>query len=679
MRKLLVLLVCVSPFLLFGMSETDSLKQVLSTANGEEKVNSLLDLQEGCPPGDSVCQLGYIREAIREAKQLNRPGLVAKALFRQGEVYFNFAEFHRAIECYRLSMEYFQKAGDSSLIGELFNDIGLSYYYLSEYEKAIESQIEAVKNFEQNGNEADLARIYINMGMVYNRLTDYDSALGYYRKAAVISRKINHPDRMGNSFNGLGTVFFNSGQLDSAKVYYHQALKWFNVSKNRERLGAVINNLGNIYLVEGDSLTIGLAYYQQAFSIYEELGNQRNKVFVMEGMGGTYSALGNQKKALELLTDGLRLALENNYGYYIIHLFYQDISVVFERMGKIEPAFESYKNYKIYLDSMRQEERLFQAAAIEKKYEFSKNEALISKLNTEKELAMIQIEKDRAFRNLGVFAILILLIIVTYVSFANFQRRRINRQLTQKNAQIEAHKNELEQLNASKNKFFSIIAHDLKNPLHTVLGYSFLLHHEYDRFGDSERKRYAKDIYSSTNNIFRLLQNLLDWSRAQTGRLVYEPVSFELSTLIEKINLLLKPVADEKNISITNRVSSPVQVYAMPMMVETVVRNLISNAIKFTPDGGRIEISHRCSGPTTIISVSDTGIGLSKQELDQLFEIDSKIRKKGTKNEDGSGLGLILCKEFIMLNKGRIWAESEKAQGSTFKFTIPLDTAYSNQ
>lgn len=672
MRTLFLLLVFIVPLTLFGATESDSLLMRLSHAKGEKKIQLLMDISELYASNDSAKSLAYIHQAYHEATAKKYPARAAATLVSEADVYFNFSEYRKAIVFYTKAIEEFLKCKQPGKLGELYNDIGLSYYYLGEYEKAIESQIEAVKVFEQNGNEADLARIYINMGMVYNQLNDVGSSLEYYRKASVIAAKIKNPDRLGNSYNGMGTAFYNDEQLDSAKVYYQKALSYFKQSGNRERTAAAINNLANIYLNQKDSLEICLAYYHQAYSIYEELGNQRNRVYVMEGMGGAYSLIGNQRKALEILMDGLNKALENKYGYYIIQLFYQDISIVYERMKNTEAAFDAYKKYKQYGDSMRQEDRLYQAIAIEKKYEFTKSEATISKLNAEKDLAMVQIEKDKAFRNLGVFAILILLVIITYVSFGNYHRKRINRELTDKNIQIEAQKDELEQLNASKNKFFSIIAHDLKNPLHTVLGYSFLLHLEYDRFHDEERKKYAKDIYNSTNNIFRLLQNLLDWSRSQTGRLAYEPVIFELSILIEKISGLLKPAADEKHIVIRSEIPGNLHVYAMPMMIETVLRNIISNAIKFTPDGGSIYIKYRCYERVVSISVTDSGIGLNENELEQLFAIDSKIRKKGTRNEDGSGLGLILCKEFIELNKGKIWAESKVGKGSTFSFTVPL-------
>lgn len=675
MTKLPLLLLVFISFKLFASSKIDSLTNLLPSQTGEDRAATLQQLSRLTANSDTAQSFNYFRESISIFGELHNPVLLAKARADYGDLLFDAGEYSKAIGQYREAIEQYTNFNSIDSVGEIYNSIGLSYYYLGEFENAIASQIEAVKNFERTSNLEDLTRIYINMGMVYNRLGDYDSSVEYYGKAFRTSKITGDISRLGSSCNGLGTAHYNAGRLDSAKVYLRIALKYFKQINNEDRLAAAINNLGNIYVDERDSIQQGLSYYQTAYEIYEKEGNLRNKVFVIEGLGCAYCELGDYKKALSLLKEGLKNSIENEYGNYIIQLYYEDLATVYERMGEIENAYNAYKNYKTYLDSMRQEERLFQAAAIEKKYEFTKNEAIISRLNAEKEMTMIQLEKDKAFRNLGVFAILILLVIVTYVSFGNYNRKRVNKVLTEKNIQIESQKNELEQMNASKNKFFSIIAHDLKNPLHSVLGYSFLLSHEYDRFDDKDRRKYAQDIYNSTNNIFRLLQNLLDWSKSQTGRLQYEPIIFELSSLQEKICNLLKPVAEQKDIALKYEVPGNIHVYATPMMVETVLRNMVSNAIKFTPNGGEVVVGFKRCERDICVNVTDTGVGMTGEELEQLFSIDSKIKKKGTNNEDGSGLGLILCKEFVKLNRGKIWAESSSGNGSTFYFTVPIATA----
>lgn len=672
MKKLLLIFLVFWVIDLYGISEVDSLKMLLQNEKGVQKVEMMLRVMQLAAIDDTVTIRDYPKEIFEFAEKNQRPDLTAKTYLVEGDRLFNAEEYNQAIPLYEEAIARFSDIDSVGVVGEIYNSIGLAYYFLGEFDNALANQIEGIKAFEAVGSLKDLTRIYINVGMVYNRLGDFDSAVEYYTKASKYAAVVGDSARLGNSFNGVGTGYYNAGKLDSAKVYYRKALSFFEKTNNVSRMAAAINNLGNIYTDEKDSLGIGLAYYQRAYDIYKQEGNLRNLVFVMEGLGCVYYELGNYDRAKNIFLDGLQQAIKNEYGYYIIQLYYEDLSRVYEETGEIKNALEAYKSYKTYLDSMQLEKRLYQAAAIEKKYELTKNEAIISKLNAEKKLAMIQIEKDKAFRNLGIFAILILLVITTYVSFGNYHRKRINRLLTEKNIQIEAQRNELAQINASKNKFFSIIAHDLKNPLHAVLGFSFLLHHEYERFDDNNRKKFATDIYNSTNNIFRLLQNLLDWSRIQTGMMQYAPIVFEISSLQDKICNLLNPMAEQKGITLDYKVPGDINVYATPMMIDTVLRNLVNNAIKFTPNGGTVSLYFKFYEKVVACCVQDTGIGMTEDELDQLFSIDSKIKKKGTNNEDGSGLGLILCKEFVHLNKGKIWAKSEVGKGTTFCFTVPL-------
>jgi signal transduction histidine kinase len=197
---------------------------------------------------------------------------------------------------------------------------------------------------------------------------------------------------------------------------------------------------------------------------------------------------------------------------------------------------------------------------------------------------------------------------------------------------------------------------------------------DYDKFTEDERRKFATDINQSTNNIFRLLQNLLEWSRSQTGRLKFSPIEIQFKRILDNALSVLHSLANQKQINLIYNHEVNLQVFADPMMIETVLRNLISNAIKFTPENGTIEIEAKNTGNEVLVSVKDTGIGLSEAELANLFRIDSKVKRKGTNNEDGSGLGLVLCKEFVDKNNGTIWAESTPGKGSSFYFSIPAPT-----
>jgi PAS domain S-box-containing protein len=228
----------------------------------------------------------------------------------------------------------------------------------------------------------------------------------------------------------------------------------------------------------------------------------------------------------------------------------------------------------------------------------------------------------------------------------------------------------LRELNAQKDKFFSIIAHDLRSPFSATLGFSELildLIKENDYEGIEE---YAKIIHTSSKNAINLLMNLLEWARTQLGRIEYELKEFELATLANQVCAQLKDASDQKNITLKNTISTSLFVNADINMIGTVIRNLISNAIKFTHDGGEITISAQEKANEVIVAVKDTGLGISPERKEKLFRIDSNSSTIGTKNEKGTGIGLLLCKEFIDKHKGRIWVDSEPGKGSTFYFSI---------
>jgi len=236
---------------------------------------------------------------------------------------------------------------------------------------------------------------------------------------------------------------------------------------------------------------------------------------------------------------------------------------------------------------------------------------------------------------------------------------------------------ELEEINNAKDKFFSIIAHDLKSPFNSILGFADILHTEYDEYSDDERKHFIKNIVSSAQNTYRLLENLLEWSRAQTNRIDFKPEVLELSSVINESIMLVRGQAEAKDIHLFSAVEFNTRVVADENMVKTITRNLLSNAIKFSRRRGNVRVmekhfSHPESQRKMIeITVKDDGVGMSKAVLEQLFKIDQMIRTPGTDNEKGTGLGLILSLELVTRNGGKIWAESEQGKGSTIHFTLP--------
>jgi signal transduction histidine kinase len=246
-------------------------------------------------------------------------------------------------------------------------------------------------------------------------------------------------------------------------------------------------------------------------------------------------------------------------------------------------------------------------------------------------------------------------------------------ELIQLNIKLEESENNLREVNANKDKFFSIVAHDLKSPFVGLLGLTEMLETDYEDFSEAERREFIHSLYELSKNTFELLEGLLEWARAKQGRMPFNPEEFNLFHLTESLANLLMANAFKKEIIIKNSVDVNTLVFADKNMISTVLRNLLANAIKFTPKNGNILISSEIENDKIKLSVKDSGIGISENNQAKLFRIDVTHTTLGTNEEKGTGLGLILCKELIENHGTNIWVESELGKGSTFIFTLPLN------
>ncbi len=290
-------------------------------------------------------------------------------------------------------------------------------------------------------------------------------------------------------------------------------------------------------------------------------------------------------------------------------------------------------------------------------------EALIKRDNTGKPIQIIGIIKD-----------------ITKQRKAELELIRAKEKAEKRELLIKKQNKKLQELNSTKDKFFSIIAHDLKSPFNCTLGFSNILLKKHKNYDNEKREKIIKSINDSANNAFNLLENLLTWSCSQLGGIKYLPENLNLKTLLFEIMFVLQEQANKKNISILDTISYNELIYADRNMIATILRNLISNAIKFTNKNGNVVISSKKQINSNFLEISiiDTGVGISEEKIDNLFCISKKTSTQGTENETGTGLGLIVCKEFIEKHDGEIWIESEITKGSSFYFTVPCKQIYTD-
>jgi signal transduction histidine kinase len=317
-------------------------------------------------------------------------------------------------------------------------------------------------------------------------------------------------------------------------------------------------------------------------------------------------------------------------------------------------------------------------------YEMEKRNQENEALKTANRLQREKAELERqSFILTSLFSLLVIVVLMILFYFrkratnvlvvSNITIEGQNARLLELNENLRKSESTLRHSNTTKDKFISIIAHDLKNPMHSIGFSADLMINYYDSLNDEKKKVHLKGIYKTSNHAYDLLENLLHWARAQSKSMTYEPKEVNISSIIKDVVDLSFGSADNKNLDILNHVDTSFFVYADRNMIETVVRNLLSNSIKYCHENGTIELSFYIVNEYAVIEISDNGIGIPGDALEKLFMIEEQISTPGTMKESGTGLGLLLCKEFVNINRGDIWVESTYGQGATFKFTIPMN------
>jgi signal transduction histidine kinase len=239
-------------------------------------------------------------------------------------------------------------------------------------------------------------------------------------------------------------------------------------------------------------------------------------------------------------------------------------------------------------------------------------------------------------------------------------------------AKISNLNEELIQTIATRDKFFSIISHDLRSPLGGLMGILDILNSSYKTLDENEKKEIISNATQVSKTTYTLMENLLEWSRIQTGRIHNDPENLDIHRLVENVASLYEPNIKGKEIIFSNSTKREHLIFADKSMTEAILRNLISNAIKFTHQGGEIEISSEIKDEMIIIKVKDSGVGIDQSKIPDLFRVDVSVSTKGTAKETGTGLGLVICKELAEKQHGKIWVESKKDKGSLFYFAVPI-------
>jgi signal transduction histidine kinase len=592
----------------------------------------------------------------------------------KASAYLNLATFSNITGDFGASAKYNDLAlnisfqlRDTTMMSRAYNNLGLNYSSFGKYDEAYYYYTQSYHLSNTKKDSSGMAVALHNIATVFKELGQYERALDYLRLTQKISDAIHDYEGKAYNYNEIGDIYRRKGLYDSALNALKFSLKVtrglkLNVNDLEPE---VLNNIAKTYLGKND-LSASLAYYDSTALQFKKTDNEYGLASVDLGRGKVLMSEKKYDEALTLMETSAAVAHQTNSWSLEIDCF-ESLAKLCEQKGDFKKALDYFKKHKELEDSLFSQGMQAKLLQDQVRFETASKEDQIKTLTKLEEARKDELKKQSLIRNILVVTVALSIILLFNVYRSGQRRIRINRLLIEHQDEVKRRSKELEQLNEVKDKFFSIISHDLRSPMNALSGILDLM--DNDKIRPEEFSKLNKELRKQFDHTKTLINNLLDWALLQMDKLKLQPEKFNLQKLVDE-NFKLLSALHFKEINTVNRVSNDTFGFGDLNIVNLVMRNLILNGIKFTENGGAIEVDSREKGNEIIVSVKDTGIGISPDVQKILFDKTSGYTTRGTANEKGTGLGLILCKEFVEKNGGRIWLESELGRGSTFYFTL---------
>lgn len=622
-----------------------------------------------------------------------------------------------------------QAMGDEALIAKHREYVSTDQRVLGMYAQALDNANKALLVQRELNNEYRVSNLLLNLSIIYMKLSSHDQSLAYAFELLSLHENTGNENRIASACNQIGLIFSRLDRLDDASAYHERVL-----SLNKDKIKAnyrasALRSLATIKL-KTDDYQSALDYAQKAETIYKNLGDNSGLATVNFSTAEIYSALENDGRALDyhqlviqlaqkvgdrwtearshiakgkLLTkmnyrsgrqsleQGLEIAnqigaktlalkgynalieAERSQGNHQQALKYYDTAFMLVREIDNTEVDRRIAELKIVHDVQEREreiESLRRNMQISQ-LEINQQASELENLNNKNLIAGLQLKEQRAQR-VYLIGIAVIFGLVIYFLFMRYRYlSSAQKILNDRNKEIELKNTHLAELNLTKDRFFSILSHDLRGPVAKIVARTDMLSEFYDKLSRDKAKNYVKEIHSSSNQVYSLLENLLSWASIQLKNANPFFALYDAHDICEAVVQELDQSAEEKEIQLQNTVPLGAKIYADKNMIRTALRNLVANAIKFTPHNGSIKLISEASEAEITIHIRDSGVGIKNEDQQRLFNITNLQSKQGTDGEEGTGLGLTLCKTLIEKNGGQLNFKSEEGKGSDFYFTLP--------
>jgi signal transduction histidine kinase len=665
-------------------NKLDSLKrEVLRSPEDTNKVLQLKDLSYKYLKVQSDTAFFICKKAIKLSEKLQYDFGYATSLNQMGLVFKYKAQYDSALYYYNKSLVLFENLNNEFEKASILNRLGNVYKRYGKFDLSTDCFMKSLKIYQSLNDSTRISNILNNLGVLYYDRGIYDKSLEYYLSTLEIKKKLHQESYLAVTYMNIGNVYNELGSYDKSVEYYKMALDLMANAGNKYDRMLLLHNIGNSYEKMG-KLKDAINFYFKAITIQKEIGEKEMLVFSLQGLGNTLIKEGSFKEGEKYLLKSYDLANEIQ-DIRKSHRLAINLYEVYLSKGDYKKSVKYLKDYVDIEDRMFDLEQKTQIIELEEKYNAEKREQQIAFLEKEKviqqlELSNKEIEsKQKSFqRNALILIIIIVVGLLLYYFIDNKKRKKLNQLLLKQNTKITDQRIEIAkqndyllESNKTKDKLFQIIAHDLRSPLVSMESITQLIPYWVEEQDFESLSKLSKTLELSVNNVLSLIDNLLNWALNQQGKFPYKPENIDLKKNLEETIDVYKPIAQIKNIELKFKPLNNVKVFADKNMIFTVMRNLLNNAVKFTPENGEITVGIERNQQFAKVWVKDSGIGMPVGKREEVFEL-ANGQTKGTRGETGKGLGLFFCKEFVSMNNGDIYIESQKGKGTTITFTLPL-------
>ena len=608
---------------------------------------------------DSLFQLS--KQASELSKSIGYKLGENRSLLGLGDYYSDKGTVQKSILYYKKALVLSQAIKNPELTLKAQNNLAGEYAYKGDYAKALIGYLEGIDLARAYGDLLMLSIMNENIANLYTSQKDYVQALEFYENVKRLNQQIGNEISSAESMSNIASLYADMGNLEYAMYNVNSGIKVFEKHEIMDWLAYAYEIKGKVYLKKNE-FDWAIFWYSQSEMLHKNLDDDRGTIDLLDGMAEAYFGLGkdsvSERYALKALNVSDKIKFKEGRRKCAKTLY-----KINKNKKDFATALEYHELYQTLSDTLSRDENKKSLTLLKTKMKHEEQKEDLIEENKK------QLAQQRNYGNTALAILLIFIVITILVRRSERIQKHLNIELKRKTADLEKREYELREINQTKDRLFSIIGHDLRGPIGAFQGLLQLL--KEGDIGQSEFFEFLPKLRRDIDHISFTLNNLLTWGHTQMNGAVTKPSVVALESVVKDNIDLLSEIAENKSIKLVSQIPTNTMVWSDSDQIDIVIRNLISNALKFTADNGMVTISTQEKNQNWQVSIRDTGIGMDDNTMEKIFALNADHTTYGTNNEKGTGLGLSLCKEMVEKNGGSIWVESSLRKGSTFHFTIP--------